>query len=146
MFSKEIFGKRLSALRIEKGISQQTLAEHLGIGKSAVSMMESGQRGPSIEIASALATYFEVPVDYLLGRGIFAEWDQIVENREAFDDAVKRMFNLDISHLAEDDFANLINVLFGKIVFNNPKEVVIYPLLHDADLSESIPKNMYPES
>ncbi len=68
MFSKEIFGKRLSLLRTGKNVSQQALADHLGLGRTAVSMMESGQRGASLEIACALADYFNVSLDYLCGR------------------------------------------------------------------------------
>lgn len=68
MFSKEIFGKRLSLLRTNKNVSQQALADHLGLGRTAVSMMESGQRGASLEITCAIADYFNVSLDYLCGR------------------------------------------------------------------------------
>ena len=68
MFSKEIFSSRLLALRKEKGITQQTLAEHLGVSFHQVSKMETGQRAASLEVACALADYFDVSLDYLVGR------------------------------------------------------------------------------
>lgn len=68
MFSKEIFAARLLALRKEKGIGQQALAEHLGVSFHQVSKMETGQRGASLEVACALADYFDVSLDYLVGR------------------------------------------------------------------------------
>ena len=68
MFSKEIFAARLLALRKEKGIAQQVLAEHLGVSFHQVSKMETGQRGASLEVACALADYFDVSLDYLVGR------------------------------------------------------------------------------
>lgn len=68
MFSKNIFATRLLFLRKEKGISQQTLAEHLGISFHQVSKMETGQRGASLEVACALADFFDVSLDYLVGR------------------------------------------------------------------------------
>ena len=68
MFSKEIFASRLLALRKEKGIAQQALAEHLGVSFHQVSKMETGQRGASLEVACALADYFQVSLDYLVGR------------------------------------------------------------------------------
>lgn len=68
MFSKEIFAARLLTLRKEKGIAQQALAEHLGVSFHQVSKMETGQRGASLEVACALADYFDVSLDYLVGR------------------------------------------------------------------------------
>lgn len=68
MFSKEIFAARLLALRKAKGIAQQTLAEHLGVSFHQVSKMETGQRGASLDVACALADYFDVSLDYLVGR------------------------------------------------------------------------------
>ena len=68
MFSKEIFANRLLALRKEKGVAQQAVAEHLGVSFHQVSKMETGQRSASLEVACALADYFNVSLDYLVGR------------------------------------------------------------------------------
>lgn len=68
MLDKKSFGERVSLLRSQKSESQQSLAQYLGIGKSAVSMIESGQRAASADILIALADYFDVSLDYLVGR------------------------------------------------------------------------------
>ena len=68
MFTKEIFASRLLSLRKERAISQQALADHLGVSFHQVSKMETGQRGASLEVACALADYFDVSLDYLVGR------------------------------------------------------------------------------
>ena len=68
MFSKEIFSERLKALRAGKGIRQSELAALIGVRNTAVSMMESGSRSPSVEVLIALADYFNVSLDYLVGR------------------------------------------------------------------------------
>ena len=68
MFSKEIFSERLKVLRAEKGIRQSELAALIGVRNTAVSMMESGSRSPSVEVLCALADYFNVSLDYLVGR------------------------------------------------------------------------------
>ena len=68
MFSKKIFASRLLCLRKEKQISQQVLADQLGVSFHQVSKMETGQRGASLEVACALADYFDVSLDYLVGR------------------------------------------------------------------------------
>ena len=59
---------KIRELRIEKGIDQKTLANALKIGKGSISNWEVGRTEPSIEYILAIADYFEVSTDYLLGR------------------------------------------------------------------------------
>lgn len=68
MFSNIFFGDRLQLLRKSKQISQQQLAEYLGLTKSTISRIESAQRAASIEVIYQLAEYFDVSIDYLVGR------------------------------------------------------------------------------
>ena len=62
------FPERLNSLRQEKNITQRDLAEHLKVTKSAVSGWEVGRNQPSFDILIELSIYFEVSVDYLIGR------------------------------------------------------------------------------
>lgn len=62
------FDKILKLLRTEKNMSQQELADALGISKSAVNMYERGDRQPNFEVLESIADYFNVDIDYLLGR------------------------------------------------------------------------------
>ncbi|MDR1117470.1 MAG: helix-turn-helix domain-containing protein [Oscillospiraceae bacterium] len=68
MFSKEIFSERIKYLRCKKNVKQSDVAEAVGITNRQISMMETGQRGPSAEVLCALADYFGVSLDYLTGR------------------------------------------------------------------------------
>ena len=68
MFSKEKFSERLLQLRKEANISQAVLAESIDINRSAITHMEKGERAASIEVLCALADYFDVSLDYLVGR------------------------------------------------------------------------------
>lgn len=62
------FGNIFKKLRIEKGLSQQELANRLGISKSSVNMYERGERQPNFETLELIADFFNVDMDYLLGR------------------------------------------------------------------------------
>lgn len=55
-------------LRLAKGMSQVELAEALGITRSRLSMYELGQREPDFETLELIADYFNVDIDYLMGR------------------------------------------------------------------------------
>ena len=54
-------------LRHEKKITQERLAEFLGVTKASVSKWETGQSMPDILMLPQLATYFDVKVDELMG-------------------------------------------------------------------------------
>lgn len=62
------FANVLRLLRNEKKMSQQELADALGVSKSAVNMYERGERQPNFETLEVIADYFNVDTDYLLGR------------------------------------------------------------------------------
>ncbi|CEN31009.1 transcriptional regulator [[Clostridium] sordellii] len=59
---------RLKLLRNEKNVMQKDIANYLNITTSAYGFYEQGKRTPTPEILSALAEYFDVSVDYLIGR------------------------------------------------------------------------------
>ena len=63
----EIFAYRLTALRQEKNISQQQLAEAIGVSASAIGFWETGTNEPKASYLLRLAKYFHVSSDYLLG-------------------------------------------------------------------------------
>lgn len=62
------FGVRLRELRKERGLTQAELAKLLSIGESTISFYESGKRQPDYETLIRLADFFNVSVDYLIGR------------------------------------------------------------------------------
>lgn len=68
MDSKIIFSERLLELRKSKNLSQKALGAEFGLSDAAITMMEKGKRSPSFEVLCALADYFDVSLDYLVGR------------------------------------------------------------------------------
>ena len=61
------FGNTLKKLRLQEGLTQQQLADKLGITKSVVSYYELQERYPSPEVLTKLASVFHVTTDHLLG-------------------------------------------------------------------------------
>lgn len=68
MFSKESFSKRLRELRSSHNVPATTLGEAIGVSKSAISRFEHGKDYPHCNTIVALADYFDVSLDYLVGR------------------------------------------------------------------------------
>jgi transcriptional regulator with XRE-family HTH domain len=68
LFYRSSFAHRLDALRHQKKLSLQQLGDILGVSNQAVSLLEKGHRSPSFEVLCQLADYFDVSIDYLVGR------------------------------------------------------------------------------
>ena len=60
------FNEKLQALRKQKGITQEELAESLYVSRTAISKWESGRGYPNIESLKAIAKFFSVTLDELL--------------------------------------------------------------------------------
>lgn len=55
-------------IREQSGLTQQQLADKLGISRSAVGMYEKGEREPNFETLELIADTFNVDMNYLLGK------------------------------------------------------------------------------
>ena len=64
----EIFAERLKELREDNKVSLKTLANAIGVTDIAISRWENLKRVPNIEVLSAIADYFNVTTDFLLGK------------------------------------------------------------------------------
>lgn len=70
-------GTRIRLLRKEKGISQDALAQQLGVTYQAVSKWENGSTMPDITMLPIIARYFNVSIDYLLDFNLHNAGEQV---------------------------------------------------------------------
>ncbi|MBQ4542449.1 MAG: helix-turn-helix transcriptional regulator [Clostridia bacterium] len=64
----EVFAERLKELREDNKVSLKKLGEAIGVSDIAISRWENLKRIPNIEVLSAIADYFAVSTDFLLGK------------------------------------------------------------------------------
>ena len=81
---------RLTALRKEKGLSQEELAERLGVSRQAVSKWERGEGYPDITLLPLIAAFYEKSVDELLGCGEMERDRKTGELEEQFKDNCRK--------------------------------------------------------
>ncbi|MGO5486586.1 helix-turn-helix domain-containing protein [Selenomonas montiformis] len=62
------FSETLKRLRLEKGLTQGDLAKYSGLKQSSIAMYETGKRNPKIDVLERLADFFNVDIDYLIGK------------------------------------------------------------------------------
>lgn len=69
----------LKALREEKRISQQRLAEHIGTNQQNIHRYENGFYEPDIRTLKLLADFFDTSIDYLVGNTVVRHKIETVE-------------------------------------------------------------------
>lgn len=67
-FDCQSFSSRLKDLRNSEGLTMLQLADAIGTTKATISNFENAQRNPSLEMLIRLADYFNVSIDFLIGR------------------------------------------------------------------------------
>ncbi len=63
-----MYFKRLGELRMERGLSQEAVADLLGLTQTAYSRCERGEQTISVECLKTLSDYYDVSIDYIVGR------------------------------------------------------------------------------
>ena len=127
------FGERLAFLRKTYKRTQEQLAQVLGIAKSTYCGYEISNREPSLEKITKLATFFEVPADFLLGTGVFNNWDEIQNHKETIIEMLNNYFKNSLPLVSDDiSFINFLEILIEKIDFAGDS-VTIFPRISPQD-------------
>lgn len=63
-----IFSKNMKKLRVARNMTQDDLARALNLSRSGVANYESEKRQPDADMIGKIADYFDVSVDYMMGR------------------------------------------------------------------------------
>ena len=65
-FAQIELGLRIKMLRTEKGLTQEKLAEALGVSLEHIGKIERGKRTPSLDLVIAMSKFFHASTDYIL--------------------------------------------------------------------------------
>lgn len=101
------FGQRLKDLRKSKRLTQQQLADIFFLNKSSISRYENDSQLPEHELLQKMADYFEVSIDYLLGRDDISKTPsspEMLSKREKFDiekEVLQMIENIDKAKVVE---------------------------------------------
>ncbi len=126
--------ERMRQLRHEKGNTQEQLAKHLGISTQAVSKWERGEGHPDITLLPAIAFFYDVTVDDLLGVGELQKQAKIAEyeaKRRALVNQGKNEACLALCREAQKEFPNepevIVNLMYALrnvSVTENSEEII----------------------
>ena len=113
-------GKTILEFRRKNNVTQEDLAAELGVTAAAISKWENGYTLPDILMLCALADYFHVSTDELLGRGATKKQAIIVAETEAF------------AHKIEALAANYH--IQTRAIFTNPDDALTFAAAHKVEL------------
>ena len=136
---------RLKELRQEKKLTQQELADEIGVTKRTYIYWEKGERQIKPEKAQQLADYFGVSVGYLLG---------YIDDSEIYDDEIvtepeeglvlaysNKRFN---KEKQERMFKDFVTFFRDNTIFISDEEILsLYSMVQAADLNNSTPRGTH---
>jgi len=105
-----MFSRILKELRDEKNLTQQELADELGVSRMTINFYESNRRTPDIQFAVRAANYFNVTVDYLVGNSNVKSKQDHRYTKEQVDTLEDIIYHLPAS-ASQDLLKNLCEVL-----------------------------------
>lgn len=95
------FGEIITALRNEKGIYQKELADYLNVSIGTVSNYEQGIHNPDFDTLCKIADFYNVSIDYLMGRTSFRSPVNSLNQSLAENYTVGDLLNLTLSLSAQ---------------------------------------------
>ena len=123
-------GNRIRQLRLKEGLSQEQVAQILGITRSAISEIERGARKISADEIVKLAEAFHVSTDYILGLAERAKVHFEESERETRHVGLR----ISVPQQNADKFREVLLYMLGKVGAKpNIGETVIYKLLYFID-------------
>ena len=102
-------GARIQALRVARGITQERLAEAVGVTVQTVSRWENGVTLPDIALLPRLADYFDTTADDLLGMTRGRGQPKLIRTVETFEVATRRDAETLIETFRSEVFPRLID-------------------------------------
>lgn len=109
--------KNLKTARVLNGYQQAQVANILGINRVSYARYESGEREPDISTICLLSDVLAVPVDFIIGRKPFNNWDRVMENKGIILKALSKFMD-DSSHMDDLSFIYHVFVFIDSFSFS----------------------------
>lgn len=133
-----MFGERLKSLRKSLNLTQKELGEKLNVSGRVVGYYESNDRFPDKDTLTKIADFFEVSVDYLLGR-------TNSKNNTNIDSLKIDENEKDIEELLEETMSQILDqkglMLNGQIVDDNDLVLLRNAIRNGIELAKTMQKS-----
>lgn len=127
------FANRLKELRTSLNLTQRQVYERIHMSPIGYQRYEYGDREPTYEKLAALADYFDVPADFLLGRKPFDHWEELQPRMAELRTVSAELFGLPRSLMENaslPEFIRLFGALYARAEIDPATgDLSLYPLI-----------------
>jgi transcriptional regulator with XRE-family HTH domain len=102
-----MFSSRLKLLRTQRKLTQEEMAEKIGVARTTYAMYEQNKREPDYETLQKIANFYGVSVDYLFGRSEQPAADLSKDDREMLAFFKDPKLNLFFKEMAQSEEGKL---------------------------------------
>jgi len=102
-----MIGNRIKMLREEMGLKQEDLAKEISVSPSTIGMYEINKREPNNDITIRLSNFFNVSIDYLLGKTDIKN----IEQSDTSTSSRIREVSKKMSKMSEEDMKKLESLI-----------------------------------
>ncbi len=119
----------IKKLRRERNLTQEALAEFLGVTFQTVSNWERGESYPDITMLPEIASFFKVSIEDLLGVNRAENEEEIIKELEAYDNLTDEKLKVEIINRLKEKFPNDFRILLRYMTYlvhfkeNTPENV-----------------------
>ena len=124
------FSERIKLLRTSNNFTQKDVYTAIGVAPIVYQRYEYG-RSPSYENLLAIANFFDVPLDFLVGRPPYDNWELVMQCRKELCEFIEDWYGIKsvfTEHLPMSDFIRLFSALFARVA-QDPEtgHIAFYP-------------------
>lgn len=133
-----VLGEKIKSLRKEQNITQEKLAEYLGISYQAVSKWENGTALPDITLIPKIANFFGVSADFLLGMKEKEQTEELKNLEKIYLENNRHGKMLDNINLSREvlkkyprNYQWMLNLAYPLMQYNDTDEHKKYSIQHN---------------
>ena len=124
MYNPSEISEIIKSYAQKKKVSIKQLLEDCKINKGFIYDLEHKSTYPSIDKMAKIANYLGIPIDFLLGTGVFSNWNEICEHKREIIATMEHFFEghpeiIKILKFNDMTFASILNAIVNRIEFHD---------------------------
>lgn len=141
--------KNVKMIREYTNVSQQKIADYLGVTRQSYSNYEIGKRQPDNATVNRLAEFFRVPPSFIRDEKPFTQWLELKLNKEKILTIIAQWignseYTKNVTTSNDDvDYIQLLNTLVADVSFTNDNEIILSPTIPQNAMRAYLSQNKF---
>ncbi|MFG6383429.1 MAG: helix-turn-helix transcriptional regulator [Lachnospiraceae bacterium] len=140
------FNEHLKATRKRFGVTQKSISSYIGVNLRTYQRYEEGKIKPLVSTLIKITEYFGIPIDCLLGKGFYSNWEEIIPYKDKILTALNKILKdlspeiaerLDLTSLTESELAYFLPNIAEKITLDDKTITITLRGSHEVSVDVS---------